>query len=160
HEPFAEDALLINYDARKRLLKPGARLVPSGLTMYAYPARMSASERAKRCFGEEAIAAWRARYGIDFSPLLALPPPRYVAPRSIEVGRWEALAEPASLGEVDFTTCETTLALSGRGRFTHDGQVDAIVVYFDLDLAPGVTMTTAPKVADATNHWLTPVWPT
>jgi hypothetical protein len=158
NEPFAEDALLINWDARKRLLKEGARVVPRGLRMYAYPARVSATVRAQTFFTEEVTRAWTKRYGMDFSALLALPRPTYVESSARDVATWEALAEPALVGEVDFATCGTTLDLRTRGTITRAGALDALVAYFDLDLAPGISISTAPTVAEASNHWRTPVW--
>jgi hypothetical protein len=158
HEPFSEDALLLNWDARRRFLKDDARFIPSALRLYAYPARASPSLRARTRFTREATSAWHARYGIDFSCLLDLHRPGYTETPSVEAATWEALAEPALLGEVSFATCGTTLELRGGGTIDRAGVVDALVVSFELVLAPGVILSTAPKATDATNAWTTPVW--
>ena len=158
HEPLAEDALLVTWDARKRLLKEGARMVPRALRMYAYPAILPEDERGKAFFTEASTLAWKSWYGIDFSALLGLGGPRGYTVETQEVKSWTALAEPALIGAVDFTTCDTIVELKGGGKITRAGHIGAIVLYFDLELAPGVVLSTAPAACAASNHWRTPVW--
>ena len=70
NEPFEEEILETTLDARRRLLKPGARLVPHALTLLARPVRLPEAEIRQRAYGRAAIDRWRELYGIDFQPLL------------------------------------------------------------------------------------------
>ncbi len=43
NDPFGENILQKFNDARRRLLKPGARLIPSGITLFGMPALIAPS---------------------------------------------------------------------------------------------------------------------
>ena len=69
NEPFEEEILETTLDARRRLLKPGARLIPHALTLFARPLLPEAEAR-QRALGRTALERWRGLYGIDFEPLV------------------------------------------------------------------------------------------
>src|SRR5512140_1774462 len=66
HEPFSEDALLVSWDAKKRLLKDDARMLPARIRLFAYPAVLPEVVRQKHFFTEASVARWRDWYGVDF----------------------------------------------------------------------------------------------
>ena len=70
NEPFEEEILETTLDARRRLLKPGARLIPHTLELVARPLRIPDAEARQRAIGRRAIERWRHLYGIEFQPLL------------------------------------------------------------------------------------------
>ena len=51
NEPFEEEILETTLDARRRLLKPGARLLPNRLTILARPVVLPEAEIRQRAFG-------------------------------------------------------------------------------------------------------------
>ena len=83
NEPFEEEILETTLDARRRLLKPGARLIPNALTLFARPLLLPETEARQRALGRSAVERWRGLYGIDFEPLRGRggPGPRQLADR-------------------------------------------------------------------------------
>ena len=69
NEPLEEEILETTLDARRRLLAPGARLIPHALTLLARPVLLPEAEIRQRAFGRAALQRWRDLYGIDFEPL-------------------------------------------------------------------------------------------
>ena len=70
NEPFEEEILETTLDARRRLLKAGARQVPHALTLLARPLLLPDAEARQRAIGHRAVERWQRLYGIDFEPLL------------------------------------------------------------------------------------------
>ena len=77
NEPFEEEILETTLDARRRLLKPDARLIPHRLTLLARPLRLPDGEARQRAIGRAAVERWRRLYEMEFQPLLdaAVPGP-------------------------------------------------------------------------------------
>ena len=69
NEPFEEEILETTLDARRRLLKPGARLVPHALTLLARPLLLPDGEARQRAIGRAAVERWRLLYDMDFRPI-------------------------------------------------------------------------------------------
>ena len=69
NEPLEEEILETTLDARRRLLAPGARLIPHALTLLARPVLLPMAEIRQRAFGREALQRWRDLYDIDFTPV-------------------------------------------------------------------------------------------
>ena len=51
NEPLEEEILETTLDARRRLLKPGARMIPHALTLFARPILLPEAEVRQRAFG-------------------------------------------------------------------------------------------------------------
>ena len=75
NEPFEEEILETTLDARRRLLKPDARLIPHTLTLLARPLLLPDAEARQRAIGRAAVERWRRLYGMEFQPLLDAAPP-------------------------------------------------------------------------------------
>ena len=60
NEPFEEEILETTLDARRRLLKPDARLIPHTLELVARPLLIPDAEARQRAIGPRAIQRWRA----------------------------------------------------------------------------------------------------
>lgn len=90
NEPFEEEILETTLDARRRLLKPGARLIPYALTLLARPLLIPDDEPRQRAIGHEAIKRWRRLYGMEFHPLLdaAIAGPVNMPAEAEVVARW------------------------------------------------------------------------
>lgn len=99
HDPLAEGILEATRDAQRRFLKPNARLVPSGLSIYGVPTTLPDGEREHRVLGHDRLQRWHEWYGIDFAPLeqawggdafIQFVPPRLAK-------TWTALGPPSLL---------------------------------------------------------------
>ncbi|MCK6453006.1 MAG: tetratricopeptide repeat protein [Alphaproteobacteria bacterium] len=129
-------------DARARLLAPEARVLPQGARVYAAVVELPGLRR---------VHPIRDVAGFDLSPFAVFADP---VGQMVELASepHRMLTAPAPLFDFDFTRA---VPISGAARATlgatADGTAHAVALWYDLDLAEGVTMTTAPGVAR--NHW-------
>ena len=160
NEPLEEEILETTLDARHRLLKPGARLVPHALELLARPLLLAEAEIRQRVFGRTAVERWRGLYGMDFRPLLevAAKDPVYTVTEGEVVATWPPAGPPAVLASVDLTTFEdasvravTDLAVDPPGP------VNAVAVTFRARLHDGIVHTLDPWKWPSSS-WATSVW--
>jgi len=160
NEPFEEEILETTLDARRRLLKPDARLLPHTLTLFARPLLIPEAEARQRAIGSEAVERWGRLYGIDFQPLLDAATPGPVnAPTEAEVAaRWPAVGSPAVLAALDLASFEDA-SIDAETDLAVDlpGDVNAVAVTFRADLYGAVTHTLDPWMWP-TSSWATSVW--
>jgi protein arginine N-methyltransferase 1 len=160
NEPFEEEILETTLDARRRLLKPGARLVPQTLELVARPLLLPEAEVRQRVFGRTAVERWRGLYGIDFQPLLdvAAKDPVYSVAEGEVVAAWPPVGPPAVLASVDLTTFEESSVRSFADLAVDPpGPVNAIAVTFRARLHDGVMHTLDPWTWPSSS-WATSVW--
>jgi protein arginine N-methyltransferase 1 len=160
NEPFEEEILETTLDARRRLLRPGARLVPHALTLLARPVRLPEAELRQRTFGRAAIDRWRSLYGIDFQPLLdaAIPGPVHTITEGEVVATWPQAGPPVELVSCDLATFEQ-LSVCGCADLVVDqpGPVNAVAVTFCASLHESIAHTLDPWKWPASS-WATSVW--
>ena len=160
NEPFEEEILETTLDARRRLLKPNARLLPHTLTLFARPLLIPEAEARQRALGGEAVERWRRLYGIDFQPLLDAATPGPVnTPTEAEVAaRWPAVGSPVVLAALDLTLFEDA-SLEAETDLSVDspGAVNAVAVTFRADLHGAVAHMLDPWTWP-TSSWATSVW--
>jgi hypothetical protein len=155
-DPLGEQIAEITTDARNRLLTERPRLVPHGLRLLGLPVCVPDVHSERVRFTPASTARWGQLYGFDFTPLLQ---GVHVAPVNIglkapEAREVPAVATPIVIAEMDLTASVTGIVnCHAAATATTTGVVNGLLLYFDLLLAPGHTMTTAPDVADDTNHW-------
>ncbi|HUF90462.1 MAG TPA: hypothetical protein VMR66_10855 [Gemmatimonadota bacterium] len=162
NEPLGERVLEATGDAIRRLLKPDARFIPRGVRIYGVPVEVPAESIAEHRFAEESQRRWREWYGIDFTPLhrTAVYPTYYqYFLKPFRSRDWIRLADPALIAEVDLTVenqprLERTVSATTRAG----GTLSGFILYFDLDLAPGVTLSLHPDAVEETCSWAQPVW--
>lgn len=161
-EPFGERVLEITGDAIKRLLKPDARLVPSGISLFGLPVTIPQIEIEKHRFTEDAVRNWESWYGFDFSPLsVARPRDAYeFSMKSAKLNDWKHLSEPVLLKEVDFTRCIDSACFESKGNFiaSASGEMNGVALCFDLHLSPTTVLSTRPELTNKSNHWPIPLW--
>lgn len=160
NEPLEEEILETTLDARRRLLAPGARLIPHGLTLMARPILLPAAEVKQRAFGRADVAHWHDLYGIDFAPLLdaSIPGPVYTRTEGEVVATWPACGPPRALAGVDLARFDTPSLHGSVGlRVEPPGLVNAVAVTFRADLFDGITHTLDPWLWPASS-WATSVW--
>lgn len=156
-DPWGENFLHLVADARRRLLRPGAQIVPSRVRRLATPVAVPASRQRRLRFTAEAARLWTDWYGIDFSPLAARED-RTGATRleRHEARDWPRPCPAITVSDVD-ARVESSAPRTGEGRaiVTHTGVVDGVILHWQADLAPGLTVSTDPGAADAATSWLT-----
>jgi precorrin-6B methylase 2 len=162
HDPLGERVLELTLDAVERLARPGARLVPERLRLFALSLEVSEEERQKRMPTMESVARWHDWYGVDLSPLAAQfsaseAPLAYVRPQT--AAAWPPLAEPVLLLDRDLGAAippvvESRVTVQAKSA----GTLSGVLLYFELDLGPGTVFSTHPRHAAASNHWWSPIW--
>ena len=161
NEPLGERVLEVTADALRRLLKPDARLVPSKVTLFGLPVTIPAAELVKRTFTIETLRTWRAWYDIDFGPLAEATRNAsnmfYTNPYSAR--EWQSIGDPVLLADIDLTAV-SQLLIDTTTSFTANvsGQLNGVIVYFELELGPNTCLSTCPAQVDEDNHWRSPVW--
>jgi precorrin-6B methylase 2 len=160
NEPFEEEILETTLDARRRLLKPDARLIPNTLELVARPVLMPDAEARQRAIGRRAVERWRHVYGIEFQPLLdaAFPGPVNNPTEAEVLARWPPVGPPVSLatvelGRFDGPTVDARADLAvDRGT-----SVNAVAVTFQAHLYRGLVHTLDPW-SWPSSSWATSVW--
>ena len=155
-EPFSERILEIVLDARKRLLKPGARLVPGKVEAWAIPLTVPADRLREYTFTRGDLANWRSWYEIDFDPLEQIsrerPASFYVSPA--DARDWKYLGPPVLLARVDLAVfADTSLAVDAVGMATTAGELDGLMIFSEVELSPGNRLSTQPGRASKNSSW-------
>ena len=160
NEPLEEEILETVLDARRRLLKPGARIIPHALTLLARPVLLPEAEVRQRAFGVSAVDRWRALYDIDFTPLLdaAIPGPTHTITEGEVVATWPSAGPPVDLIRIDLTTFdEPSVRASADLVVEPPGQVNGIALTFRAELYEGIIHTLDPWTWPGSS-WATSIW--
>jgi precorrin-6B methylase 2 len=160
NEPFEEEILETTLDARRRLLKPAARLVPHVLELLARPLLLPDAEFRQRAFGRTAVQRWRGLYGMDFQPLLdvAANHPVYSVAEGEVVAAWPPAGPPVVLASVDLMAFEEASVRAVADLVVDPpGPVNAVAVTFRARLHDGIAHTLDPWTWPSSS-WATSVW--
>lgn len=161
NEPLGENVMEIVSDAKKRLLKPGARLIPGKVRILGLPVSIPERELSKRFPTGKNLENWRQWYGMDFAPLseAAEDPDSALFVKPQKARDWEVLGEEIMLAEVDLAEVEhLTIDNSAAFTTTAAGRFDGLMVYFELELGPDTTLSTHPASSDDECSWRNMVW--
>lgn len=158
--PLAERVLQSVADARRRLLKPDARVVPGALRIYALPVTFPERFARRHLPTAGSVARWRSWYGIDFAPLAAVNEQVLLAflaaPRELRDAA--PLTDPILLADLDLAAqADGEVRTEAAGPVLRAGELSGLIIYFDLRLTPELAISTRPDAA-ADNHWLNPVY--
>mgnify|MGYP001441070360 CR=1 FL=1 len=107
--PLSEDVRTSVADARRRLLRPEARLMPRRLRVFAAPLQVPSNCRSSHLFTVEAVDGWNQAYGIDFNVLREWPHGDFAQIRIPELQDWRCCVEPIDLGVIDLRDDENTI---------------------------------------------------
>ena len=160
NEPLEEEILETTLDARRRLLKPEARLVPHALDLLARPLLLPEAEIRQRVFGRAAVERWHDLYRIDFQPLLdvAAVGPVYTVTEGEVAATWPPVGPPAVLASVDLATFEEASVHSFTDLVVDPpGPVNAVAVTFRARLHDGIAHVLDPWRWPSSS-WATSVW--
>jgi SAM-dependent methyltransferase len=161
NSPLSEEVLEIVVDARKRLLKPDARVVPGSVRVYGTPVIVPPKELSQFVFTPECLDQWRRWYGVDFTPLGSVDRNALLTHwlDREKVSDWQPLAPTAPLIDIDLTTLsDARVHGSADVPVEKKGQLSGIAVHFDLRLSPGVSHSTDAWQSAPDNHWLVPIY--
>jgi len=162
HDPLAEQLVAVTADARKRLLKPNARLIPTSLRIYLLPVTIPADELAERTATTDNLSRWRMSYGIDFSPLFQSvlnSPYALFKIRPQDAIHWAVLGEPLLLADISLAATNSyVIDRQVEITIASDGIWNGALIYFEAGLGQQAVISTHPAKAGATNHWRSPVW--
>jgi SAM-dependent methyltransferase len=137
---FGFDAGIVQFvaDARRRLLKPDARIVPSRIDLVVAP--VEAPDVA------DAVAFWSRRpAGFQMNTLHDMTA-NSGHPRTLSAD--QLLAAPVAGGEIDLHADNTRLSVSAEMPIVRAGTMHGIGGWFNAALAPDVTMSNSPLAAD------------
>jgi precorrin-6B methylase 2 len=160
NEPFEEEILETTLDARRRLLKPGARLIPHTLELMARPLAVPEAEARQRTIGRQAIERWRRLYGIEFGPLLDAARAGPVNnPTEAEVlAGWPPVGPPVTLAAVELGHYERpTVDACAELAVAPTALVNAVAVTFRAHLYGDVVHTVDPWTWPSSS-WASSVW--
>lgn len=160
-DPLDEGILEMTADARRRLLVPGARLIPARIEVFASLLRVPPAVRRSATFTPEAIRRWQEGYGIDFSPLLlaSCGRPQLRWTRPYEARGWPTICDPVSMAAVDLADVHPLTAEQRVDvTVTRGGEISGILVFFEVTLGPATRLSTDPARVAASNHWRSPLW--
>jgi precorrin-6B methylase 2 len=154
-DPLDERIVEIVLDARRRLLRPGARIVPTRLAVFGTAVEVPEAFVAGFVHTVGRTKTWQGAYGFDLSPLV--PAERrlqgYRVPMSL-TRQWPRLSAPARLFEVDLrTVTSNTVVAEARASADEPGRLDGALLHFVAEVAPGLTLSTDPQAADVANSW-------
>lgn len=160
---FDENILTISRDALVRHLKPNARMIPSELILFGLPVQAPAEWIAQHRVLEEPVATWREWYGIDFSSLMAPRPGLRDEGKLMKLPKpeWPTLGKPVRLAGAKFgPDTGVEMATTNTITATREGELNALIVFFEAILAPRMTLSTDPRQPhiDFPANWYNPVW--
>jgi Ribosomal protein L11 methyltransferase (PrmA) len=159
--PLDERILEVTLDARQRLIRADARLVPARLRIIALPVAIPPSTLERRTIAAETIDRWRSWYGMEFGPLAeAARDTSHVMLMDPEsAGGLPPLGEPAVLAELNLATFER-IQVEGDATVAARtaGDLNGVVLYFEVQLTPSVSLSTEPRTSTLQSSWRNPVW--
>ncbi|MGN6170974.1 MAG: 50S ribosomal protein L11 methyltransferase [Solirubrobacteraceae bacterium] len=160
NEPFEEEILETTLDARRRLLRPGGRLIPHTLELMARPLVIPDTEARQRAIGPQAIERWRHLYGIEFQPLLdaAFPGPVNNPTEAEVLAGWPQAGAPVALATVDLERFERPVIDACVDLAVAPTEsVNAVAITFRAHLHANIVHTLDPWKWSSSS-WATSVW--
>ena len=160
NEPLEEEILETTLDARRRLLKPGARLIPHTLTLSRGRVLLPEAEARQRAFGRAALERWRrlVRHRLPAVARRREPRARQHAHRG-RGGRDLAASARPSCSPRWTSPPSTEPSVRGVADLVVDppGAVNAVAVTFRAELYGAIAHTLDPWTWPASS-WATSVW--
>ena len=160
-EPLEEAIEEITADAHRRLLAPGARMIPAAVESWAVPVQLPESVRMRHVVPDAAAARWNEWYDFDLSSLvrLSMQWSGMVGLRPEDVPSIVRLGPPVRLWRSVLAKPRPFPGVV-RARVAADvgGQLDGVVLWSVSELSAGSTLDASPWASDRTTSWGAPVW--
>jgi hypothetical protein len=166
NEPTADYMMEIMMDARKRLLKPQARMVPGRVRIFGLPLTIPVEQLARYTFTEATAQRWSALYGMDLRSLGEVPRRNpqapdgfYISVRPYTAREWPTFSEPVLLADIDMTDVrQLQIDTAMNVTATASGVINGLLVFFETQLGPTTRLSIAPSQAEHDSFRYTPVW--
>lgn len=161
NSPLSEEVLEIVVDARQRLLKPDARVVPGSVRVFGTPVSVPPGELNQYLFTPDRLSCWRDWYDLDFTPLGSVDRNALLTHwlERDQVARWPSLAPAAPLVDIDLTALSDAKVQGTADVPVHTrGTLSGIAVHFDLRLSESIAHSTDAWQSASDNHWTVPVY--
>lgn len=158
-DPFAEGVLEIVTDALRRLAKPDARVVPSGVKLWGALVEIPEEDLRRHVFTAASVAELGAAHGLSFEPLLQHAP----AGVTTSVGaatarRWTRRGPPVVLASAALDgTAPEHIRATATLEAASAGPCHGALTYFEAELDAHRTVTTDPSAIAGATHWKHPV---
>jgi ribosomal protein L11 methyltransferase PrmA/PRMT5 arginine-N-methyltransferase len=160
-DPLEERVLQTTADARRRLLKPEARFIPSIIRVFGLAVTVPDQKLDQVSFTPRVTEKWRQWYGIDFNLLTSIveeSPSPSLRVRAPEAAVWPIISEPILLAEIDLRTIQdTTVTRVVNAETSIAGVMNGLLMFLELEVGSS-TITTHPRRTNSGNHWMNPVW--
>ena len=161
NDPLVEGILDCYNDARQRLLKPNARVIPRVLRIFALPLSAPKNYRERLMFTKSSTEKWGKLYGLDFDSYAEDSARRdfHCLINSFVMRDWPRIAQPLLVADIDLQSGRSVPA-GGLHEFValQSGTIDAIAVLFDTELAENTGLSTLPDETTRDNSWANLVW--
>jgi protein arginine N-methyltransferase 1 len=161
NDPLEEGIMETFSDARRRLLTPDARIIPSRVQSFGVPVEVDEDVYRRMVFTPESTRAWRELYGFDFAGLLDASVNKSIPARlnPYEIRGWPQLSEPVLLSDLDLSG-ETTPRVNESTTFTirKDGTMNGFFLYWNLTVSQNRHLTTATDKAEEKCNWALRAW--
>ena len=136
-------------------LKPAARLMPSGVRIFALPVAVPEALLPRETLTPTRLDKWRHRHGIDFSALAedAPPPPCTVNPWRLSGC---VIGTPVRVFEAQLATATVDdLAIHADGTFeaTEAALLNGVLIYWEAEFGPRRWFSTHPNHVEQDNMW-------
>lgn len=145
-----EEEVIPVFTAARRFLRPGGTIIPSRVRFHAAPCY---SGRVK-----EATAFWRAgHFGLDWSPLAECMDHHALLDRAPFA---DLLGPGVALPWIDLMTAtQDRHAAEILISPDRDGEMNAVMVWWEAELAPGIILSQAPRDVWPRQHWFRTLLP-
>lgn len=157
NNPYNENILRTFQDAKKRLIKPEARIIPENVQLFALPAILSETYLKNEIVSERCLTDWKESYGINFDSLNKIAnQSRWLNDANLKVINESILwKESIFICETDFNTftknnVDVTVKVKSEKPF------NAIFLFFTSQVGES-KITTSPFATERANHWLAPL---
>lgn len=161
NDPLDEGLMDICFDAKKRFLKSNGILVPSSINVMALPVEVPSETIERLRFTEEGCKSWQTLYQFDFSVYQeaanSVDSFSYLSGHSLRA--WPRLSSPILLRTLNLGRDEPR-NIDCRGSFKVEsrGRLNGIFVYFEAELAKGISLSSHPDEVKKTNSWANLLW--
>ncbi len=154
NDPFGEDITDVYRDAVRRFLKPGGKVLPARVELWAVLAHIPEKISARYRFEPATLEAWEQSYGIQFKALSpAVASVNFaVAPQTAKA--WALLFKPVRLMESDLSSGEESACPDVvEMMVASNGFANGVLFYFTTQLCDGVLISTNPMTVEEDCHW-------
>jgi protein arginine N-methyltransferase 1 len=157
NNPYNENILRTFKDAKERLIKPEARIIPENVQLFALPAMLSETYLKNEVVSEKYLTDWKDSYGINFISLNKIAnQSRWLNDANFKAFNDSLLwKEPIHLCETDFKTFKESI-IDVSIKVISEKPFNAMFLFF-TSLVGESTITTSPFATERANHWLAPL---